>query len=173
MCIRDSHNNYQPPSELFFYRPYIGDNQTLMILDVLERLKPKKCFEWGSGWSTVFFPRFIPEAKWISVEHLDVFVTRIRPHLPPNTTIIHKLLSGDYVEEALRWVEGQPFDFIFVDGEKREECLLMASQVLRKGGIVVKHDAGVTDDPILWDGQDIRSKYEEHGVYACLWWGRK
>lgn len=164
--------NPSPPSEQFFYRPLLGDNQTLMILDLLERLKPRKCFEWGAGWSTVFFPSFFPEVKWISVEHLPFFVNFLRPHLPPNAVIIQKNLFEGYVEEALKWVENNPFDFAFVDGERRDECVLTASIILRKGGIVIKHDSP-QDVPIMLDGKDVGLKFEEHGAIQSLWWARK
>lgn len=165
--------NPEQPSEDFFYRPYLGDNQTLIMLDLLERLKPRKCFEWGSGWSTVFFPRLFPYTEWISVEHLPVFVRFLTPYLPPNAIVFRKQLWGDYVSEVLNWVENQPFDFVFVDGERREECIKMASRVLRKGGIVVRHDAPPEDEPIMLDGEDVRALFEEHDVIQGLWWGRK
>lgn len=162
-----------PPSDSIFYAPYIGDRQTITILDVLERLKPRKCFEWGSGWSTVFFPRFFPNAEWISVEHLAGYVKILTPHLPPNAIILPRPIHGNYVSDALNWVKGQPFDFVFVDGERRRDCLKMAAQILRKGGIVVKHDSGTKNVPIMIDDEDVREDFEDHGLTCGLFWARK
>jgi len=154
-----------PPSDSHFYAPYIGSEQIIMILDLLERLKPRKCLEWGSGWSTVFFPRFTPGAMWISIEHLSQFVKLISPYLLPNVNIIQKGLGKSYVEEPLNWVKGQPFDFVFIDGEGRNDCVKIALQILRKGGIVVQHDAS----PL----ENLRGEFEEKGRIGGLWWGRK
>lgn len=164
--------NFEPPSDSFFYRPYLGDNQTLMILDLLERLKPKKCFEWGAGWSTVFFPRLFPEAKWISVEHKPFWIKVLDPHLLPNSIIILREKLEDYVNEPLKWIQDRPFDFVFVNGEKRKECVKVSSTILREGGIVLKHDTNA-DEPIIVNGEDVRDQFDEHGLIQGLWWARK
>ncbi len=154
-----------PPSDSHFYAPYIGYNQSIMILDLLIRFKPRKCFEWGSGWSTVFFPRFIPKATWISMEHLPMYVDLISPHLPLNVKLLLRPMFGTYVSEADNEVKGQPFDFVFVDGERRDDCLEMALTILRKGGIAVQHDAPPPEN--------LREEFEENGISGGLWWGRK
>ncbi len=151
----------------YFCAPYISHWQTIAMLDLLIRLKPRKCFEWGAGWSTVFFPRFIPEATWISMEHLQMYVDLISPHLPPNVKLLLRANSGSYVSEAANEVKGQPFDFVFVDGDgaSRDDCVEMALKILRKGGIAVQHDRPPSEN--------LREEFEENGYSGGLWWGRK
>lgn len=43
-----------------------------LISEVIERLNPAMVLEWGSGYSTLYFPKKLSkEAKWLSVEHKD------------------------------------------------------------------------------------------------------
>ena len=150
----------------YFCIPYLNWAQTLAIMDLLIRLKPRKCFEWGAGWSTVFFPRFIPESIWMSMEHLQMYVDLISPHLPTNVKLLLRpIWESTYVSEAAYEVKGQPFDFAFVDGERRDDCVEMALQILRKGGLAVQHDAPPPEK--------LRDEFEEEGIYKALWWGRK
>lgn len=148
-----------------FCVPYLEDIQTIVIVDLLIRLKPRKCFEWGCGWSTVFFPKLIPESEWISMESRQMYFDLIAPHLPPNVKLMLRNYWETYVSEAAKEVKGQPFDFVFVDGERRDDCVEMALQILRKGGIAVMHDR----PPI----ESLRNEFEENGVSNGLWWGRK
>ena len=149
----------------YYCSPAISQWQTLAIMDLLIRLKPRKCFEWGSGWSSVYFPRFIPESKWISMEHSQEWFDIISPHLPPNVKVMVRPIWGKYVSDAVDEVKGQPFDFVFIDGERRDDCVEMALHMLRKGGIAVQHDA-----PPL---KRLRERFEENGISEGLWWGRK
>lgn len=181
--------NPKIPDGNFFYRPYLGDNQTLIILDLLRRLKPKRCFEYGAGYSTAFFPWFFPETEWISVEHLNFFVEEIKIFCYRNTRLVTREIWNGYPEAIT--IEGTNFDFVFVDGERREECIELAAHCMNPGGVIIRHDAGVKDEPMILRyglpendanykkgnficyGQDARRNFRQHGVESGLWWGVK
>jgi predicted O-methyltransferase YrrM len=45
-----------------------------IILEIIKDKKPKKVLEWGSGYSTLFFSKWLDrDAKWISIEHDEKF----------------------------------------------------------------------------------------------------
>lgn len=169
------------PDEKFFYRPYLSDEQTIAILDILYRLKPNKCFEYGAGYSTVFFSKYINNVKWISVEHLQCFIDFIKKDIGDNVLLIHQnlpnkevkeLSENKYSNEILNHLSDGLFDFIFVDGEHRPECIKTAFSALNKGGILILHDWPYPE-PIMYNGEDLRSIFEEHGCENSFWWGRK
>lgn len=168
------HDNKNPDlsDENFFYKPYMFGNQIISVIDLLTRLKPKKCFEFGSGFSTTFYSRFIRKAKWISVEHLDVFIRFIASEMSDNIELIHKDIWNGYPEEILNHCSNGLFDFVLIDGERRPECIKYASSCMSDNGIIIQHDTP-TDIPIVVDGIDIRSNFSEHGVVNGIWWARK
>jgi len=173
--LKDTSVQPPMPNDDFFYRPYIDDYQTLMILDVMQGLysekgSPIRCFEYGSGWSTTFLSSFIP-CIWISIDHHDFFIEMLKGKLSINVTLVQKPIWSGYPEEI--HIHGSKFDFVFVDGERREDCIFEAHKALRKGGIVVRHDAGLENEPIMHEGKDLRELFEENGVNAGLWWARK
>lgn len=164
------HNNPEPklPDETFFFRPYLGDAQTLVILDLLERLNVKKVFEYGAGFSTIFFARMFPNCKWDAVEHHPYFSRKLSHLLPKNAVIHEEPIFGGYVEIAGHFEP--PYDFIFVDGERREDCIAYAHKVMRPGAVLMRHDAGLTDEPIMVNGEDVRKYYKEHGIIEGMFW---
>lgn len=109
-----------------------------MVDKVLEFFKPKVCLEWGSGGSTIYFPQkhsFIE--KWISIEENPNWHKEVLKKKPDKVDL--KLWRGeDYVSGILK--EGMNFDFILIDGIKREECMRTASFLLKDKGICLLHD---------------------------------
>lgn len=166
-------SNPKKPNENFFYIPYMSCDQVMSILDIMERLNPKRCFEFGAGFSTAFFPRFFKSTEWISVEHLDIFIQYIQTQMPQNVTLIKRELAGvQYENEIISQAKGGLFDFVFVDGEKRPQCINAALQSMRKGGILILHDKNLPE-PINLNGKDLRNEFEEYGIVNSFWWGRK
>ena len=51
-------------------KPWMKYREIEIIEEIIKNLKPKKCLEWGAGYSTLYFPRLLDsDAKWISIEH--------------------------------------------------------------------------------------------------------
>jgi hypothetical protein len=112
--------------------------------------------EWGSGGSTVHFPRFLREQgiafTWNSVEHDDDWFRKVSGVVRGEDAVrVHHLPLRDLrphgaAPESDRYVDfpegiGRKFDVILVDGRFRRRCLLAAARWLREDGEVFLHDA--------------------------------
>jgi predicted O-methyltransferase YrrM len=132
-----------------------------IVEDVLRALVPRRCLEWGSGYSTLRFTSLLPpDAHWLSIEHDRAWYERVQVmaaeatgaratielHCAPPTREPWTLQDGDGTAEhfagyvALPAQRG-PFDFILVDGRARVDCLIAARDLVRPDGIVMLHDA--------------------------------
>lgn len=127
-----------------------------IIKEILKHLKPMRCLEWGTGYSTVYFPKYLNRySKWISIENDRTWSTHIESinrnsnveiyHIEPNSfPWTDKYKDGaytdlkDYIEFPSRFGN---FDFILIDGRARKDCLIKAYELIRNEGIVVLHDA--------------------------------
>jgi len=136
--------------------PYMSFEETVIIEEILGKFKPKKCLEWGTGYSTLLFPGYAGEnANWLSVEHDEEWASRIKkmnknanaiisyaaPNNPSWTDPDHDGAFcdlKDYIEFPGSY---GPFDFILVDGRARKDCLIKARDIINDNGIVVLHDA--------------------------------
>ncbi len=129
-----------------------------LLFDLSHR-QPLDIFEYGTGFSTLYFSRFL-RSKGIrfhihSVEHDKTWYLNIkrridRAHLAKDVTLhLSEFSPGfsapqtspelDYID-MLR-VLGMKFDLIVIDGRFRRRCLEMASSCLKPGGVVLLHDA--------------------------------
>jgi len=126
--------------------PYMVQREIDLLTEVLQDLQPQRCLEYGSGYSTLFFPSFLPEtATWFSVEHHEAWHQRIREmNTDQRVTIEHASTAhpeDGRNEYVLRPQKHGPFDFILVDGVNREACITMAHKLLKPDGLLVVHDA--------------------------------
>ncbi len=119
--------------------PMMDPDEVEAMRAVLLERKPRRVLEWGSGGSTLVWPRELPDADWLSIEHDPAYARAIRDRLPPNVDL-RVLPYPDY------WMldpgEVGKFDLIVVDGRKRLLCLEQARQLLADDGAVLLHDAG-------------------------------
>ena len=124
-----------------------------VVREVLERLRPLRCLEWGAGFSTLQFPALLPrESTWLAIEHSAEWAEIIRTrNTRPNVTVAQvdpdvAKWDGDGDAKAfaayLAYPESRaPFDFILVDGRARSAAVEAAARLLSPNGIVVLHDA--------------------------------
>jgi hypothetical protein len=123
-------------------------------------LKPEHVmFEWGSGGSTLHFPKFVK--GYYSVEHFDFWYRLVRNKLRENPEIVKKVklyhirndLPYKYeddipIEVFQHYVDAidlpglKRFDIIFVDGEHRTRgfCAMKALSYMDKDSIMFIHD---------------------------------
>lgn len=132
-----------------------GKEQPLMAgceMDIFESLletqQPKRVLEWGSGFSTVHWPKLFPSiAVWKAIEH-DERIWKALSEVVPLNVFLELRVRRDYYWPLLECAGG--FDFIFIDGLFRQACMLVARQILNPGGIVVLHDAGRSEYFAAW-----------------------
>jgi predicted O-methyltransferase YrrM len=117
--------------------------------------------EWGSGNSTIYFAKFLKQEgilfKWVAIENFVPWYERVTnmlkengllsdvtcylksPTLEADKNIQETLDLDDYINFPATL--GINYNFIFIDGRKRAECLDKARGILSPDGIVVFHDA--------------------------------
>ena len=132
-----------------------------IIEEILTRLKPKISLEWGAGYSTFYFSKYLAQgARWISVEHNGDWAAKVAAlnpdkrieicHVAPNSASwTDRDTDGTYKEGAYSDFESyisfpskfNEFDFILIDGRARKDALIQAHELISEKGVVVLHDA--------------------------------
>lgn len=128
-------------------RPVDAEGQPLpwfnygLIRLLSERLKPRhRVFEYGSGYSTLFFASRVAEVT--SVEHDSNWLNVLRPTLPENVTLIDCAAGVRYQAAAeTSAASSGGFDLVLVDGLDRELCLPYAARALSPGGVIILDDS--------------------------------
>jgi hypothetical protein len=136
--------------------PWMKYLEIEIVEEILRRLAPRSCLEWGAGYSTLVFPGLIPPgSSWLAVEHDEEWAAKIDGmNTRPNVTVSCVLPNhhpwtdehgdGSY-DDLTDYVEYPsafgPFDFILIDGRARSSCLERAVDLLTPRGVVVLHDA--------------------------------
>lgn len=118
-------------------KPMMSDLEISIIDELLS--DRKHCLEWGSGGSTIYFPKKHKKLRWLSVEHNGNWVKKIADDLPDNANVVWVPEDEWYVDCVKH---SRTFDFILIDGLHRERCLEIAKQIIAKDGIILLHDAG-------------------------------
>jgi predicted O-methyltransferase YrrM len=123
---------------------------------LLERHRPEKVnsiLEWGTGFSTKYLHRVAENndaGLLLTIDHKADYQRQLLNLLPPADFLVAVTInlvaqdpndsaSYNYATYPLKF-ETQ-FDIVFVDGRRRNECLLVASNVISETGIVILHDA--------------------------------
>ena len=111
------------------------------VVALLERRlnKTLSVFEYGSGYSTLFYARRVRNV--ISVEYDQAWIASIGPRLPPNASVLFVPddVDGDYCRAIAR--SGDSFDVVVVDGKDRENCVKQSMQALSSRGVIVLDDS--------------------------------
>lgn len=118
-------------------KPMMSQKEVNLIMDLLEN--KSQCLEWGSGGSTVFFPKMNPYLHWLSVEHDGHWVQKVATQIPNNANVIWVPDNEWYVDCVKH---SRVFDFILIDGLHRERCLEIAHEIISDDGVILLHDSG-------------------------------
>lgn len=169
--------------------PWMCYEEIEIIENILQRLQPRHCLEWGTGYSTVYFSRFLPRnSLWISVDHdknweleidnfkkdLNTKVFCVPPNHYPWTDNNNDGAYADlvdYIEFPRKFAK---FDFILIDGRGRKDCLIKANELITEKGIIVLHDAEreYYQEPFrLFKYQILMGGYNRNG--SMLWVGSR
>lgn len=117
--------------------------------ELFAKFQPKKCLEYGCGTSTPYYMSHLPEgAQWVSIEHHKGWFDKIskvidRPNLSLHFVDVEGNEPSSPEEDVYAAFPNQfaPYDFILVDGIRRENCIELAHGMLAKNGVVVIHDS--------------------------------
>lgn len=141
-------------------------------------IRPSSILEWGSGYSTYLLCHFGKQwgtRYFLTLDHTQAYQEKILKHLQPPPFLETKTLGltgGIWPWDAqLHNYASYPvtlnrnYDLIFVDGRRRNECLLAASRILSSGGILILHD--------IWReryrmGMDLFHELERFDQYAIM-----
>lgn len=108
------------------------------LFTILDEFKPARIFEWGPGSSTQIMAMQESTKSLKSVEHEEMFYKMLKRLNLPNTELVLRSNMDEYVREIL----GESYDFVFVDGRDRSRCLNYARMA---SPIVMLHDAARAD----------------------------
>ncbi len=122
--------------------------------------KPINVLEWGSGGSTTYFSRYLPEgSEWHSIEHNSKWaeyvkslvdhseVANVHLHYVPYIGEYQEVTLDDGSFEVFRDYVLFPLDLkkrfhiIIVDGRARIYCMKIGWQLLDNDGVMILHDA--------------------------------
>ncbi len=168
-------------------RPWMKVREIDIIKEILKTHKPMKCLEWGAGYSTLYYPKYLgPNAEWISIEHeKDWFLNINKMNTRGNVRIHHvapnrypwtdPLGDGAYADltDYIEFPEklGR-FDFILVDGRARVECIKKGSELLSDHGIVILHDANRKNYEEPWKNYRYQALFRDYrDIVGGFWIG--
>jgi len=137
--------------------PFMKFKEIAIMEDLLHNKQPARVLEYGCGFSTLYFPKFLPKnGQWVSVEHEEGWFGHMQRELKQaevqEKVALHFVapdlpsweLEGDYnsFKTYVDFPHSLPaFDIVLVDGMAREECIIRAEKLLKPDGLLIVHDA--------------------------------
>lgn len=138
--------------------PFMTFSEINHLLQILRRLEPSNCLEYGSGYSSLFFPRFMKKFTiWHSIEHHTKWAqTIISRNKRKNVQIFLCAVtppdfsdgSYDTFKPYILYPHNlgiKSYDFVLIDGRARSSCMKEAHSLITPDGLVVLHDAKRTE----------------------------
>jgi len=142
------------------HRSFMRFREIMIFEELVSNLQPKRILEWGAGYSSLYFPKFLKgDYEWIGIENNVDWITHLN-ELKRNkrVSIVYVKENNesnygyfktgsndgsyadfkDYIEYPL---DKGPFDYIVIDGRARSECLKKSLGILSEDGVVVIHDS--------------------------------
>lgn len=101
--------------------------------------KSMSLFEYGSGYSTIFYSGLVDNV--IAIEHNPDWIEVIKDKLPTNAKVVfrEKKVNSEYSRAAL--MTDQKFDVIVIDGFDRVNCMKQALPSLKEDGVLILDDS--------------------------------
>lgn len=139
-----------------FGYPMMSQQEVGIINDLLESRKPIYCLEWGSGTSTIYFPKMHAKniRSWLSIEHNGNYVKYVAERANDNVDLVWVPNNEWYIDCVKH--QKKKYDFILIDGLFRDKCLDTVLQIAKPGAVVLLHDAGREEYQEMinsWGGQ--------------------
>jgi predicted O-methyltransferase YrrM len=163
-------------------------DEAALIERYLEFHRPRRCLEYGIGYSTVVFSRYDFIEEYIGIDHNAEWIEIVRAEgVPEKVKLFHCPYDEAHGPKVARqcvsdYVGGHAegaFDFIFIDGIHRNQCLEHAPRLLTPRGFVLLHDSARKEHHasiercfrhhrFLTDGEIIFETHWHRGL--CLLW---
>jgi hypothetical protein len=111
--------------------------------------KTQNLFEFGSGYSTVFFAERLQSVS--SVEYDKEWFEKAKEMTKTfyNTEIIFQELNDDY-PKAIEKTE-RKFELIIIDGRKRVQCAINSYEHITADGVLILDDSSREEYKEIWD----------------------
>lgn len=130
-----------------------------LLLEMLNQHRPNRVLEWGMGISTAITDSVCEVCEIHTFEHNPSwfrlyngkYSSRVKCYLIP--------VSRGYAQAGNLFPKGY-FDFAFVDGEQRVQCMQTAKTLVKVDGFVMLHDS---DRPKYKDGVALFKAVKELG----------
>lgn len=135
-------------------QPYMTAEERELIVKYLEHYRTRRCLEWGIGGSTVLFSALDCVEQWIGIEHSPEWLQKVKAVAPGKVSLHYAPISTSSDPYASKNViDGYVshsgitglFDFVFIDGDYRWQCLEKASTLLASRGFCMVHDSARKD----------------------------
>lgn len=133
--------------------PLMTEEEFNILKKYVEYYKPKRCLEWGIGWSTIHLSKYDFIQEYVGIEHNSYWYKKVLKRTSNKVKLFHafslakckhKIPKGfeNKVKNSYVYhpnIEGV-FDFIFIDGVYRDICLKHAASLLSETGVCFAHD---------------------------------
>jgi hypothetical protein len=84
-------------------KPWMKEREVDIIEEILSKLQPRNSLEWGAGYSTTYFTKFLQkDAKWTSIEHNKDWAHKIFCYLLQALIFQCRRRQYEFVEFYLR-----------------------------------------------------------------------
>lgn len=124
-------------------KPMMSDKEIGIIEGIIVYNDLRNCFEYGSGNSTLYFPKLDSIEMWYSVEHNGHYANYLRDKIGSNTLISFIQDDTEAYIRAFLSAKKQldSIDLVLIDGIERMECLKFVLKHCDKNTIVLLHDS--------------------------------
>ena len=123
--------------------------------------------EWGSGGSTLYFPRFVK--MYHSIEHSKGWYHRILDNITENTRLYYvpqnlprtRPTKRDEFKDYVEYIHciGVPkYDAVFIDGRARVACAMEAIKYMEGTSVMFLHDSQRAEYAPIFDKYDVIDK---------------
>jgi hypothetical protein len=111
------------------------------VIQLLEnRIKNDlRVFEYGSGYSTLFFARLANTV--VSVENDHTWFDYMKARIPGNVTLLYRKKDKDGMYCRSISENRGDYDLVLVDGKDRENCVKQAFEFLSARGVILLDDS--------------------------------